>query len=214
MGDERRMSLTRLSVLLGVYVVLPLAVISIVAWYPFYWPTLLVTASSDTADPSVGMPLAFAIEDEGVLNAHSVRYRCYVGHAETLNPRIIVDDGASPESQIADVLSRYDPIEISCPGVVSSSARVVAANVAVLVSFRPSFDCRRSFACGYYDLRKNAANQLAWFRKSSELCEKLTDCLDAREAERLKYTDAVRQAVTSGSPWPNAPATTSCVPKE
>jgi hypothetical protein len=191
-------------------------VIGLSLWIPWYWPTISVKASSGTVDPLAGMPLSFSIENEGVLKAHQARYRCYFGHAQSVAPEITMNDSETAESSVTDVLLPHDPIDVSCPGLVSASAnstRVVEADVAILVSFRPSFDWRRSSACGRYALRKNAASQLAWFRKSSEPCKELTECLDRRTAESLKYRDTMRQ-FKGGEPWPEAPKYLSCLPRE
>ena len=215
------MSLSQLSLLLSIFVALPLTVISVVLWFPWYWPTLSVIASSTAVDPLAGIPLSFSIENDGVLEAHSARYRCYFEHVQSVAPvQITMDDTETGELPVADILLSHDPIEVSCPGLVSAppkATRVVEADVAILVSFRPSFDWRRSFACGRYILRENAARQLAWFRKSSAPCKELSKCLDRREAEMRKYRDAIRAMRRSkefDKPWPTKPEMSSCSPKE
>jgi hypothetical protein len=182
-----------------------------------------VKASSEAVAPLAGMPLSFSIENEGVLKAHSAKYRCYFGHIQSsFPPQVTMSDNDTSELPLADVLLPRDPIEVSCPGVFSPpeiSIRVAEADVAVLVSFRPSFDWRRSSACGRYILRKNAANQLAWFRKSSEPCEELARCLNKRDADLSKYRVAIREYVKNmrrgkSAEIPTAPSAISCAPRE
>jgi hypothetical protein len=225
MDDGQQMSLSRLSVLLGIFVALPLAVIGIVLWFPWYWPTMSVKASSETVDSSAGMPLSFSIENEGVLKAHSARYRCYFAHVQTSELEIVVNDSVTNESPVADVLLPHDPIEVTCPGLGSlvsglpKPPRAVAADVAILVSFRPSFDWRRASACGRYILLKNAAGQLAWFRRSSTPCKELAKCTARREVRMLEYRETMRRfirdrRVGKATKQPTPPTVISCLPKE
>lgn len=219
MGDDQRMPLSRIALWLGI-IGFPVAVVSLVLWFPWYWPTVSVRASSEAVDPLAGMPLSFSIENEGVLQAHSAKYRCYFGHVRTLLPlQVIFDDNEIGELPVADVLLFHDPVEVSCTRLISApdnSVRVVEADVAILVSFRPSFDWRRSSACGRYILRKNAGNQLAWFRKSSAPCKELAECLDRRVTARRLYRHDLGEFIKNGSHGqsPEAPQLISCLPKE
>lgn len=216
MGDDQQTLLSRVGLWLGI-IGFFVGLVSLVLWFPWYWPTVSVKASSEVVDPSAGMPLSFSIEDESILEAHSVRYRCYFGHIRSLPPTgITMNDGYTNEWPVADVLLPHDPVEVSC---LRFGLPAVEADVAILVSFRPSFDWRRSSACGRYILRKNAGGQLAWFRKSSAPCAELAKCLDKREAEGQKYREAAQamaQAIGRGipAPWPTAPKVISCLPRE
>jgi hypothetical protein len=216
MDDGQRNLLTRVALWFGI-AAFPLTLISIVLWFPWYWPRVSVKTSSDTVEPFAGMPLSFSIEDDGVLKAHSARYRCYFAHVQSApqQPQITINDSYSDEVAVADVLLPNDPVEVACPGLGVPASE---ADVAILVSFRPSFDWRRSSACGRYILRKNAAGLLAWFRKSSVPCVELAACLNAREMANREYRSAMREyvkALREGHPKarPRIPSATSCLPK-
>ena len=219
MEDGQQNLLTRVALWFGIFA-LPLALISIVLWFPWYWPRVSVRTSSETVEPSAGMPLSFSVEDDGVLKAHLARYRCYFAHIQSApqQPQITINDTYSDEVPVADVLLPNDPVEVACPGL---GVPAIEADVAILVSFRPSFDWRRSSACARYILRKNAAGLLAWFRKSSAPCAQLTACLNARDMANREYQQAMHEygkALREGHPkaWPTRPVAiaTSCIPKE
>jgi hypothetical protein len=217
MGDDQQSLLPSVALWLGI-IGFFVGVISLALWFPWYWPTLSVKTSSETVAPSAGMPLSFAIEDTGAMKAHSVRYRCYFAHLHSPRPQeVTFNDVDTGEAPVADVLLPNDPVEVSC---IRVGAPAVEADVVILVSFRPSFDWRRSSGCGRYILDKNTAGQLAWFRKSSAPCKELAKCLNKREANLIKYRDAMRQymrnwrAGVTNQPHPVGPEETSCIPKE
>jgi hypothetical protein len=219
MDDGEQNFLRRIALWFGIFG-LPLALISVILWFPWYWPRISVRTSLDTVESSAGMPLSFSIEDAGVLKAHSVRYRCYFAHIRSApqQPQITMTDTFSDEVPLADVLLPNDPVDVPCPGL---GVPAIEADVAILISFRPSFDWRRSYACGRYILRKNAAGLLAWFRESSLPCFELAACLNARDLAFRDYRQAMHEygkALREGASkaWPTAPAAlaTSCLPKE
>jgi hypothetical protein len=213
MDDDQQKLLPCLALWLGIVGVF-LALFSIVLWFPWYWPTIAIRASSDSVEPSAGMPISFSIENTGILDAHASKYRCYFAHLKSAV--LVLNDDNTNELPVADPLLPHDPIEISCQRV---GIPALEADVAILVSFRPSFDWRRSSACARYALRKNAADQLAWFRKTSAPCKDLAACLYRRDADNLKYRDAMRQFMKQQRAgqtieWPKPPKLTSCLPKE
>jgi hypothetical protein len=190
-------------------------VIGISLWLPWYWPTVAVRATSNSVEPSAGMPLSFSIEDTGILKAHTPMYRCYFAHVHSAQPWVTIDDSSTAQGPVAAMLLSNDPVEISCPAF---GVPAIEADVAILVSFRPSFDWRRSSGCGRYVLLTNSG-KLAWFRKSSAPCKELAACLDRREAVKLKYLDTMRQFLKQtpagqSSAQPTMPKLGSCLPKE
>jgi hypothetical protein len=188
-----------------------LAVVAIFLWFPFYWPTVAVRASSQTVDPTVGMPLSFSIENTGLLNAHSPTYRCYYQHV--VGAFVMMKEDYTDSVSIGDVLLPKDPVDITCPHV---GVPVTEADVAILVSFRPSFDWRRTVACGRYVLHHTSDQKLLWLRKSSGPCAKLAACLDHNAREMQKYEAQLKKMFKSGdtlSQRPSSPKLISCLPQ-
>ncbi len=189
-------------------------------WIPWYWPTVLIRATSEAVEPSAGMPVSFSIENTGILKGYSPRYRCYFGHVQGASVQITLMDDASNEVAVADadVLVRNDPVEVTCP---QFGVPAIEADVAILVSFRPEFDWRRSAACSRYALSKNAGGQLAWFRKSSAPCGQLATCLNARDVANREYLQAMREYIkglreghATTRPTVRSAIARSCLPKD
>ena len=63
---------------------LPLALMSLYLWVPFYEPTLTIRATSLAAEPSTGVSGLFSVEKTGILNAHSLKFHCYYASVKTV----------------------------------------------------------------------------------------------------------------------------------
>jgi hypothetical protein len=52
-------------------------VLSAALWLAWYWPSIEIKATSEAADPAVGMPVSFSVEETSVLAAQDPTYQCY-----------------------------------------------------------------------------------------------------------------------------------------
>jgi hypothetical protein len=174
---------------LGRWFLVIITVLGVILWWPFYVPNIRIDIAASSHDPLMPVPPSFSVANTGVLRAYTVQRFCYVAHVLAAGIQI-KNTGLGPEL-LANILGGSESIDASCPGIVGPLAK--ESDIEFLVSYRPQFAWKRSYACARFVIKENAHGKPQWFRTEPQECKTRWVELQNRRDKGKADSEALRK---------------------
>jgi hypothetical protein len=152
-----------------------IGIVGIALSLPFYLPRIILDIPSSSLPAP--QPLSFSVRNDGILPIHHVRALLFGIKVKTRFPNgtiLVVHDSIIPYGEIQKVLAPGQHFNFAVRHI---SAPIVAdSDIEAIVTFRPAFTWRRSYACSRFVLALDANNSLRWFHKEPYACDLAIRC--------------------------------------
>jgi hypothetical protein len=151
-----------------------IGIVGLTLLLPFYLPRIILDIPSSSFPPQ---PLSFSVRNNGVLPIHHLRAILFGIKVYTRFPDgtiLVVRDSIIPYGEIQKDLAPGQNFNFAVRHI--SAHMVVDSDIETIVSFRPAFTWRRSYACSRFVLGLDANNSLTWFHKEPYACDLAIRC--------------------------------------
>src|SRR5262249_53728245 len=155
-----------------------------------YLPRIIVDISSSSF--TAPRPPSFSVRNDGILPIHRVRAILFGIMVKTRYPDrtvLVVRGSIIPYGEIQKDLAPGQIFNFAVRHI--TAPMVVDSDIEAIVTFRPAFTWRRSYACSRFVLGLDANNSLTWFHKEPYACDLAIRCaalharLDTRDSQHL-----------------------------
>jgi hypothetical protein len=151
------------------------AVLGLLLWLPFYLPRINLKIPSSS--PVSAQPPSFSVRNDGIISVHHVD-AIFFGIATKFRTSHVGNFTISGEiwslGKITNIITPGAYYEFAVPYAVGAPA--IDSDIEMIVTYRPSFTWRKSYACARYVLGLDANKSPAWFRKEPYECALAIRC--------------------------------------